>query len=87
MLVATQWPTSAEPPGPDNDGAYFPGQAGPVNQRHAPSEYPNAAVQDNLVNTVMESYLQEAPSSCMACHQAAANQFGYDFVGTLAKVH
>ena len=25
MLVAVQWPTSREPPGADNDGAYFPG--------------------------------------------------------------
>ena len=26
MLVAAQWPTSAAPPGPDNDGAFFPGR-------------------------------------------------------------
>ena len=26
MLVAAQWPTSADPPGPENDGAFFPGR-------------------------------------------------------------
>ena len=80
--VAAQWPTSAEPPGPENDGAYFPG--GP----QAPSDdsyKATAAAQENLVNTTLESFMQEAPSSCMACHHAAANHDGFDFVATLAK--
>ncbi|MBV8662894.1 MAG: hypothetical protein JO107_07310, partial [Hyphomicrobiales bacterium] len=78
MLVAVQWPTSREPPGPTNDGAFLPGR-------------PDAAARDetyralakssaNLVNTTMETYLQDAPSSCMACHQATANARGHDFV-------
>jgi hypothetical protein len=81
MLVAAQWPRSVAPPGPDNDGAYFPGKAESLPDESYKSI---AATQANLVNTAMESYLQDEPSSCMACHQAAANQFGYDFVGTLA---
>ena len=83
MLVAAQWPTSADLPGPENDGAYFPGQTEPSRDETYRSA---AAAQENLVNTTMESYLQDAPSSCMACHQAASNQSGFDFVGTLAKI-
>ena len=82
MLVAAQWPTSSDPPGPDNDGAYFPGQSAPSRDESYKS---TAAAQENLVNTTMESYLQEAPSSCMACHQAASNHSGFDFVGVLAN--
>jgi len=43
-------------------------------------------VQENLINTTMETYLQEAPSSCMACHQSVSNVHGDDFVGLLAGV-
>ena len=83
MLVAAQWPTSVDPPGPENDGAYFPGQSEPLRDESYKS---TAAAQENLVNTTMESYLQEAPSSCMSCHQAASNHNGFDFVGTLANI-
>jgi hypothetical protein len=83
MLVAAQWPTSADPPGPDNDGAYFPGQS----QAPPDASYKaTAAAQENLVNTTLESYLQEAPSSCMACHHAVSNHDGFDFLGTLANI-
>jgi len=34
----------------------------------------------------METYLQDAPSSCMACHASLANARGRDFVGFLAAV-
>jgi hypothetical protein len=84
MLVAAQWPTTRNAPSPDNDGAYFPGET----EGAAPASYKaTAPTQENLVNTTMESYLQEAPSSCMACHQAASNQSGYDFIGALARTH
>ncbi|MDE3174667.1 MAG: hypothetical protein KGM15_00985 [Pseudomonadota bacterium] len=82
MLVAAQWPTSSDPPGPANDGAYFPGREAPRDDTYKST----AAAQENLVNTTLESYLQEAPSSCMGCHQAASNQNGFDFVGALAHV-
>ena len=85
MLVAAQWPTSADPPGPDNDGGYFPGrtEARPAAGESYRSIAPD---QENLVNTTMESYLQDAPSSCMACHQAVSNVRGGDFVGMLAGI-
>ena len=84
MLVAAQWPTSADPPAPNNDGAYFPGR--PEANRRDESYRSTAAAQENLVNTTMETYLQDAPSSCMACHQAVSNARGDDFVGVLAAV-
>jgi hypothetical protein len=83
MLVASQWPTNADPPGPQNDGAYFPGSAD-ANRVVGESYRATAAVQENLINTTMETYLQEAPSSCMACHQSVSNVHGNDFVGLLA---
>ena len=85
MLVAVQWPTSTDAPGPDNDGAYFPGRpdnAGPQDESYKST----AAPEENLINTTMETYLQDRPSSCMACHQAVSNARGDDFVGTLAGV-
>ena len=85
MLVAAQWPTSADPPGPANDGAYFPGRAD--GESLASQSYRSTApTQPNLVNTTMETYLQDEPSSCMACHQKVSNARGDDFVGTLAGV-
>jgi len=39
---------------------------------------------ENLANTTMETYLQDAPSSCMGCHQSF-NQRGRDFVGILGS--
>ncbi len=85
MLVASQWPTSADTPSPQNDGAYFPGSAD-ASRVVGESYRATAAVQENLINTTMETYLQEAPSSCMACHQTLSNARGNDFVGLLAGV-
>jgi hypothetical protein len=85
MLVAAQWPTSADPPGPTNNGGYFPGRA--QASSIADESYRSMAkAQENLVNTTMETYLQDEPSSCMACHHAVSNARGDDFVGTLAGV-
>ena len=85
MLVAAQWPTSAAAPGPDNDGAFFPGRADDSKVEDE-SYRSTAKAQENLVNTTMETYLQDLPSSCMACHQALSNARGRDFVGILAGV-
>lgn len=38
----------------------------------------------NYVNTTMETYLQDQPTSCMGCHQAF-NKLGHDFVANLAS--
>lgn len=39
----------------------------------------------NLVNTTMETYFQDPPSSCMSCHHAVANAYGRDFVGIIGS--
>jgi hypothetical protein len=83
LLVAVQWPTSREPPAPSNDGGYFPGRSDGPRARDE-SYKSTAAPEENLINTVMETYLQDSPSSCMACHQAVSNARGDDFVGVLA---
>ncbi len=84
MLVADQWPTSAAPPAPSNDGAFFPGGRPATD---AAEDYKSVALpQENLSNTTMETYLQDAPSSCMGCHQIVSNANGSDFVGVLAGV-
>ncbi len=85
MLVAVQWPTSSEPPAPSNDGGYFPGGPEAAGARDE-SYRSTAAAEENLINTAMETYLQDRPSSCMGCHQAVSNARGDDFVGTLAAV-
>jgi hypothetical protein len=85
MLVGVQWPTSHAPPGPDNDGASFPGEPDAGNGQEE-SYKSTAKDEENLVNTTMETYLQDRPSSCMACHQAVSNAKGDDFVGTLAGI-
>ena len=85
MLVAVQWPTSRESPAPGNDGGYFPG--GPDGAgAHDESYKSTAAPEENLTNATMETYLQDRPSSCMACHQAVSNARGDDFVGILAGI-
>ena len=33
----------------------------------------------------METYLQDRPSSCIACHRAISNARGGDFVGVFAR--
>jgi hypothetical protein len=84
MLVASQWPTVTRPAEPQNDGAYFPGSTPPPD---APRENYQAvdAPKENLANTTIETYLQDPPSSCMACHQSVSNALGRDFVGILAS--
>ncbi len=84
MLVASQWPTVPHPAGPQSDGRYFPGQ--PL-EADAPREnYQSAdAPRENLVNTTIETYFQDPPSSCMACHQSVSNALGRDFVGMLGS--
>ncbi len=75
--------TSAEPPGPGNDGAPFPGGMGHFDAQDE-SYKSTAAPDENLINTTMETYLQDRPSSCMGCHQVVSNARGDDFVGTPA---
>jgi hypothetical protein len=86
MLVATQWPTVTRPVSPQNDGAYFPGTPASAG---APAEVyqlsANGGDSDrNIVNTTMETFLQEPQVSCMACHHTAANALGRDFVAFIA---
>jgi hypothetical protein len=89
MLVATQWPTVTQPPGPQNDGSYFPGLTLDPNTPREPYQSSDAErdPKENLVNTTMETYLQEPPSSCMSCHNSVSNARGFDFVGILAGLH
>jgi hypothetical protein len=84
MLVASQWPTVTRPADPQNDGAYFPGLTPPPD---APRENYQAvdAPKENLANTTIETYFQDLPSSCMACHQSVSNALGRDFVGMLGS--
>jgi hypothetical protein len=42
------------------------------------------ARKENLVNTMIETYLQDPPSSCMSCHQGFSAR-GRDFVGMLGS--
>jgi hypothetical protein len=85
MLVATQWPTVPNPRGPQNDGTYFPGLTVGRDVPREPyqSDDPSLENKGNLANTTMETYLQDAPSSCMACHAGLANARGRDFVTIL----
>jgi hypothetical protein len=84
MLVASQWPTIPEPMGPQNDGGYFPGQ--PLTADGPRENYQSAdAPKENLVNTTIETYFQDPPSSCMSCHQSVSNALGHDFVGMLGS--
>ena len=84
MLVASQWPTVTRPVDPQNDGAYSPGLTPPPN---TPRENYQAvdAPKESLANTTIETYFQDPPSSCMACHQSLSNALGRDFVGMLAS--
>jgi hypothetical protein len=84
MLVASQWPTVTRPIDPQNDGAFFPGPPPPPG---APRENYQAVdpPKENLANTTIETYFQDQPSSCMACHQSVSNALGRDFVGVLAS--
>jgi hypothetical protein len=84
MLVASQWPTVTRPVDPQNDGAYFPGPTPPPD---APRENYQSTdgPKENLVNTTIETYFQDSPSSCMSCHHTVSNALGRDFVGVLAS--
>jgi hypothetical protein len=88
MLVASQWPTAPVPAGPENDGRFFPGLAvDPDTPRETyQSADPAAENKENLANTTMETYQQDAPSSCMSCHASLANARGRDFAGILADL-
>jgi hypothetical protein len=82
MLVASQWPTAPLAVGPESDGGYFPGQ--PLTPDAPRETYQSAdAPHENLVNTTIETYFQDPPSSCMSCHQSVSNALGRDFVGML----
>ena len=63
MLVASQWPTVPVPAGPDNDGRFFPGLAVDPDTPRENYQSADAAAEskENLVNTTMETYLQDAP--------------------------
>ncbi len=89
MLVVSQWPTVPNPPGPRNDGTYFPGLTLSPDKPREPyqSDDPSRENKENLANTTMETYLQDAPSSCMACHASVANARGRDFAGILSALH
>jgi hypothetical protein len=84
MLVASQWPTVTRPDDPQNDGAYFPGLTLPPDAPRENYQTPDAP-KENLVNTTIETFLQDPPSSCMSCHQAVSNALGRDFVGILGS--
>jgi hypothetical protein len=86
MLVATQWPTVTRPVDPNNDGRYFPGlhiDADRPGENYQSNE--QADVDSNLVNVTMETFAQDQPASCMACHGAASNARGHDFVAILPE--
>ncbi len=89
MLVATQWPTVTQPPGPQNDGRFFPGlTVDPDTPReNYQSTDADKPPKENLANTTLETYFQEEPSSCMSCHHAVSNARGHDFVAILPGVH
>jgi hypothetical protein len=81
MLVAVQWPTVSNPRGPQNDGRYFPGLPPEPGSKAMKYKIDEADDARNIANSVMETYRQDPPASCMACHQAVGNARGYDFVG------
>ena len=89
MLVVTQWPTVPLPNSPKNDGRYFPGMSADPNspvENYQQTAGPAEANQ-NFANTTMETYAQDAPSSCMSCHHAVSNASGRDFVGITELDH
>jgi hypothetical protein len=85
MLVATQWPTTPQPVGPQNDGHFFPGMGTDPNTPAEPYQQPGdmSALNQNLANTTMETFAQDAPSSCMSCHHVLSNALGRDFVSII----
>ena len=85
MLTATQWPTATLPIGPDNDGRYFPGLRLDPDTPGEPYQVAEGASNFNLTNTTIDTYSQDPPGSCMACHNGVSNVRGRDFVGILPE--
>ena len=82
MLVAAQWPTVTRPTTRKQRRVF---SRADVSAGRAARELPDSRrAQENLVNTTIETYMQDPPSSCMSCHQAVSNARGRDFVGVLA---
>jgi hypothetical protein len=61
----------------------WPIRAHPIDPHNDGRFFPEAR-KENLVNTTIETYLQDPPSSCMSCHQVF-NARGRDFVGILGS--
>lgn len=61
----------------------WPSHAFPVDPNNDGVFFPEAR-KENLVNTTIETYLQDPPRSCMSCHQKF-NATGRDFVGLLGS--
>jgi hypothetical protein len=61
----------------------WPSHAQPISPHNDGVYFPEAR-KENLVNTTMETYLQDPPSSCMSCHQIF-NALGRDFVAMLTS--
>jgi hypothetical protein len=70
------------PPSPDNAGRHFPGPRIDPNTPGEPyqvNETKNEP-EENLANVTMETYAQDAPSSCMSRHHVVSNTPGRDVV-------
>jgi hypothetical protein len=61
----------------------WPSRALPIDPYNDGVFFPEA-LKENLANTTMETYYQDAPTSCMSCHQRF-NLRGRDFVGLLGS--
>lgn len=61
----------------------WPTRAHPIDPYNDGNFFPEKR-KENLVNTTMETYFQDSPSSCMSCHRAF-NVRGRDFVGILGS--
>jgi hypothetical protein len=61
----------------------WPTHAHPIDPHNDGAFFPEA-LRENLVNTAIETYLQDPPSNCMSCHQGY-NARGRDFVGMLGS--
>ena len=59
----------------------WPSRAYPIDPDNDGVFFPERR-KENMVNSTIETYLQDSPSSCMSCHQAF-NQLGRDFIGML----
>lgn len=63
--------------------AQWPTRARPVDPYNDGVFFPDNR-RENLVSTVLETYVQDSPSSCMSCHQRF-NVRGRDFIGILGS--